>query len=338
MKELYNQIAKLDPEKQELFDLLIETDGLELSDLLGSPSDTLDLNDGGAGPATSEDVMMRISREVSPDKPKDLLVYLHIPFCSSKCHFCDWVKDIPVKQLRSGPSVRRDYIKAITDQIAYYGTRLMGMGYVPKYVYWGGGTPTRLDGDEIAEIVKALNESFDLTSIQEHTMESSPETLTMEKLETMLESGIRRLSIGIQSFNDEELRKSARAHSAAGAENAMRMAQKAGYKNINLDLIAAFPDQTLEMWKRSLMKTIELEPAHITVYLYRPSSETVMANQIISGIKKAVGHEQMFAYNQMAQELLTQAGYIEYSFGYYAKGVSTVLKEKITILLSGGIT
>src|SRR5205085_7228182 len=269
MKELYEEIARLDAERRELLELLIGNEELELAAAPSQTAAELDA-DEPLSPASSEQVLARVSSAVASKANKDLLVYLHIPFCSSKCHFCDWVKDIPVQQLRSGPSVRRGYIEALTKQIRYYGPKLMEMGYEAKFVYWGGGTPTRLEGDEISEVVAALKDSFELSAVEEHTMETSPETLTPEKLKAMREVGIERVSIGIQSFHDTELRRSGRAHMAAGAEAAVRMVKAAGYENVNLDLIAAFPDQSLEMWKASLAKTIELDPSHITVYLYRP--------------------------------------------------------------------
>ena len=274
---------------------------------------------GGARTSAAE-ALSRVARELEGTDNKDLLIYIHIPFCNSKCTFCDWVTAIPVAELRSGPSTRNEYAQALCQQIRFCGPRLMEMGYTPKLVYWGGGTPSKLEAEETAQVVAALQDSFDLSHVEEHTVEISPESITPLKLETMRSLGVNRISMGVQSFDDVELRKGARSHSAAQAEAAARSIKEAGFGNFNLDLIVAFPDQTLDVVERSVRKAIELEPTHLSIYIYRPDPDTVMAQQIGRGYRKPVGIEQLLASEELSKALIEKAGYFEYMLGYYAKG------------------
>lgn len=321
MVDIERQLASLDPAQRKLLEMLLTEEGIEIQQLSAKPKEEIDpLPPHPAGQSISgEDVLARVAFEVKHLANKDLMIYIHVPFCSSKCLFCDWVVDIPVKQLLSGPSVRREYIEALCKQIEFFGPRLTKIGYRSKHIYWGGGTPSRLEADEIQKVIAALKGSFDLSELDEHTMETSPETLTLAKLKAVRAAGVNRISMGVQSFNDKELRKAGRSHSAQQAEESARMIREAGFSDFNLDLIAGFPDQTLEMLKSTLLKTIELEPGHVSVYIYRPNQSTVMADQIKGGRRKATTIEEMFDYYSLSKSLLEQAGYSEYTTGYFAK-------------------
>ncbi|HKV39112.1 MAG TPA: coproporphyrinogen-III oxidase family protein [Blastocatellia bacterium] len=265
------------------------------------------------------DIFREISDRVESETNKDLLIYVHVPFCTTKCTFCDWVTDISVTQLRSESSVRKRYVDALCAQISTLGRRLVAIGYTAKYIYWGGGTPSRLESVELAEIMAALRDSIDLSQVQEHTMETSPETLSLAKLQMIRSLGVNRVSMGVQSFDDAELKRAARGHSASQAEDAFHMIRQAGIGNVNLDLIVAFPDQQLESVRKSIAKTIELGPDHVTVYIYRPEPETVMARQIASGHRAGCSSKDIFEFYNLAASLLEAAGYHEYSVGYFVK-------------------
>ena len=270
---------------------------------------------------SAAEVLSRVTKELEGVDNKDLLIYIHVPFCNSKCTFCDWVSDIPVAELLSRPSTRNEYAQALCQQIRYCGPRLMDMGYTPKFIYWGGGTPSKLEAGETAEVIAALKDSFDLSHVEEHTVETSPDSITAQKLETMRSLGVNRISMGVQSFDDVELRKAARSHSAAQAEAAARLIKEAGFRNFNLDLILSFPDQTLDVVEQSVRKAIDLEPTHLSIYMYRPDPGTVMAQQISRGYRKLVDIEQMVASDELSKALIEKAGYFEYMLGYYAKGL-----------------
>ena len=268
----------------------------------------------------------RISEEVPPSGDKPLLLYIHIPFCSTKCTFCDWVTDIPVTQLRSGPSVRKQYVEALCAQIRAVGPQLLSLGYDARYMYWGGGTPSKLEAEELIQIMSALKQAFDLSHIDEHTMETSPETLTLDKLRAIRALGINRISMGVQSFDDHELRRAARGHSSKQAVEAVGLIRQAGFENLNLDLIIGFPDQQLDTVEKTFKQTIELAPEHVTVYVYRSVPETAMGKQVNSGHKKAASLKQMFDYYNLTKFLLEAAGYFEYSIGYFAKDPAYLFK------------
>src|SRR6266700_79937 len=136
------------------------------------------------GPADRTLLRAQALRDIPPDSlfemvgaelrgpgPRDLLIYLHIPFCSSKCHFCDFVADLDVPDLLSGSGVRGRYVSALCRQISDYGPRLSDLGYRPRLVYWGGGTPSRLEPAELERIISTLAESFDLGGVEEHSFE-----------------------------------------------------------------------------------------------------------------------------------------------------------------------
>jgi oxygen-independent coproporphyrinogen-3 oxidase len=297
----------------------IATNDRERRILLEAPSRNRQAEGIRTGVSAAE-AMSIVEREIAGSaRPRDLLLYLHVPFCSSKCLFCDWVADVPVPQLRAGEGLRREYVEGLVRQVGFLGPRLRDMGYAPRHAYWGGGTPSRLDARDLEQIVGALDRAFDLRGIGEHTLEASPETLTPAKLGSMLAAGVNRISMGVQSFNDEELRRSGRAHSAAQAEDAIAMIREAGFANWNLDLIVALPDQTSEMLQHTLGKAVRSGAPHITVYVYRATAQTVMAEQMRKGHRERVGFHKIYRSYCAAQAALKAAGYEEYSFGYFAK-------------------
>jgi coproporphyrinogen III oxidase-like Fe-S oxidoreductase len=267
---------------------------------------------------SATETMLQIDAAVRSVKEKDLLVYIHVPFCNSKCVFCDWVADVPVRDLVAASKLSGEYVKALCRQMRSFGPRLSEMGYTARYIYWGGGTPSRLTAQQISDVASALSESFDLSHIEQHMMETSPDTLTKEKLEMMRSIGITRLSTGVQSFDDTELRRAARSHSAKQAEEAAAMIAGV-FDDFNIDLIAALPGQKLEMLEHSVNKTIGTGAPHISVYVYRPDTRTVMTKQSAGGDREIITHTKMIEFYDRAKEILEAAGYEEYTTFYFAK-------------------
>ena len=264
-------------------------------------------------------ISRKLEDELSSADNRDLLIYLHIPFCSYKCTFCDWVNTIPSKSLRSGESTREKYAEALCRQIEAVAPQLNRLGYIPRAIYWGGGTPTKLEADSFEKVVQALQRSFNLNLVGEHTIEASPETLTQKKLDTLARLGANRLSIGAQSMDNAELLRIGRNYSEGAVADGVDMARQAGFRNINLDLIIAFPEQKLASVIDTVEKTLRLSPEHITVYIYRPTPNTVMAEQISSGKKKGATLKQMLDAYNATKALLEDDGYSEYSFGYFSR-------------------
>lgn len=267
--------------------------------------------------------------------PRDLLVYLHVPFCSSKCHFCDFVADLSVPDLISGAAVRGRYVSALCGQLADYAPRLAALGYRPRLLYWGGGTPTRLSAAELDQVLAAVHAGFDLREVREHSVESSPETLTLDKVRVLRGGGVDRISIGVQSFVDEELRRAGRSHSAEQAADAARAVRQGGIDNLNLDLIAAFPGQSLADLRYSLGHCLALEPTHVTVYPYRADPRTIMARQIGRGSRPALRLADLTDSFQLCRDTLAAAGYTEYAVGHFERGGHCFLGESYYFDLGG---
>ncbi|GLZ28696.1 hypothetical protein Lesp02_08860 [Lentzea sp. NBRC 105346] len=284
--------------------------------------------------ASPDEVFAAVEAELPPG-PHDLLIYLHVPFCPSKCHFCDFVADLDTADLRSGPPIRARYVAALQSQIRAYAPKLAAMGYQPKRIYWGGGTPSQLNADELVDICRTLNLSFDMSSLEEHSFEANPDSLTLEKVSRLVAEGVNRVSIGVQSFNDEELARAGRAHSAQDAVDAARAIRGGGITNFNIDLIAGLTGQSDDDLKYSLDTCISLEPMHVTVYNYRPDKRTVMGRQIKRGDRPTQYVTSMLRAFDIVRSRLTAAGYEEYALGYFAREGKRFLGESYYFELTG---
>ena len=189
---------------------------------------------------------------------KELELYVHIPFCVRKCAYCDFLSAPADMQERTL------YADALTKEIR--AEKEEYRNYKVSTIFLGGGTPSVLGEDEIAEIFRALYESFDISDSAEITMEVNPGTVTEGKAAVWKKCGVNRLSIGLQSVNDDELRMLGRIHTYREFLNTWETVRTAGFRNVNIDLISAIPGQTLESWCRTLRTAAELEPEHISAY------------------------------------------------------------------------
>ena len=189
---------------------------------------------------------------------KPLELYLHIPFCVQKCKYCDFLSAPASMQ------ERQDYVWSLCQKIRSY--RELAKAYHVISIFIGGGTPSLLESSQMTDIVKALQETFFLDGDMEFTVEANPGTLTMEKLHTYRSLGVNRLSLGLQSAKDEELKCLGRIHSFADFLESYQMARRAGFANINVDLMSGIPGQTPPGWEETLRKTAELGPEHISAY------------------------------------------------------------------------
>ena len=202
---------------------------------------------------------------------KPLELYIHIPFCVKKCAYCDFL---------SGPStleVREAYVNCLIEEICH--CKHAGVGdsdnkwapcdpenYEVVSAFFGGGTPSILKPDQIRRIMTALKEVFCWNSDAEVTIEANPGTVDEEKLRNYLDCGINRISFGLQSADNEELRKLGRIHTWEEFLDSFHQARIAGFTNINVDLMSALPGQTVDSWRKTLEKVLELKPEHISAY------------------------------------------------------------------------
>ena len=189
----------------------------------------------------------------------ELGLYLHFPYCISKCPYCDFNS----YQLEEANQIY-SYISALYREITAYSQKLK-TGNI-KTVYLGGGTPTILSGTQIFNILKFCEDKFTIDKNAEITIEANPGTLDGEKLKLLIESGINRLSLGAQSFNDVFLKKLGRIHSAQDIINSYFLARETGFANINIDIMFALPDQNTEDLQDTLKKAVSLKPDHLSLY------------------------------------------------------------------------
>lgn len=183
-------------------------------------------------------------------------LYLHIPFCARKCHYCDF---------NSGPAgsaLREQYIEALLNEIR---SSPWG-GYQALTLFLGGGTPSELSTSQLEDLLTALRTSFQFRDDAECTIECNPGSVDRESFERMRQLGLNRISLGVQSFNDQRLQELGRIHSSAEAHQAYLDARAAGFENISLDLIFSLPDQILAEWEADLEKALEMEPDHLSLY------------------------------------------------------------------------
>ena len=185
---------------------------------------------------------------------KPMMLYIHLPFCVRKCHYCDFLSG---PQYAKGP-----YLAALQQEIAAAGEACRE--YEVSSIFFGGGTPTLLSGEEWEALTGAVREHFVVREDAEITSESNPGTVSLELLSTMRKLGVNRLSIGLQSAREEELRLLGRIHSYEEFLEAFGWAREAGFDNINVELIGALPGQSLEECLSSVRTVAELGPEHIS--------------------------------------------------------------------------
>lgn len=191
-------------------------------------------------------------------KVKELELYVHIPFCVKKCAYCDFLS------APAGEEERQRYVETLLKEIQGYEKQYQD--YCVTTIFVGGGTPSVLNGEQMKAIFNALRESFVIDTDAEITIEVNPGTVTEEKAEAWKQARINRISIGLQSVNDEELRMLGRIHSYKDFLDTYHLLRDKGFYNLNVDLISAIPGQTLESWRKTLCKVAELKPEHISAY------------------------------------------------------------------------
>lgn len=251
---------------------------------------------------------------------KELELYLHIPFCERKCAYCDFLSapaDLPV---------RISYIKKLQEEIAYYGAQYGE--YQVSSIFFGGGTPTILEGYQLAAILETVKEHFNITTDAEITVECNPGTLTAGKAEKLLQAGFNRLSMGLQSADDRELQLLGRIHNFAQFLESYDLARKAGFRNINVDLMSALPGQTLKSWQDTLQKVTALRPEHISAYSLIIEEGTPFYERFAEDerIREEGGHPRLLPEEDVERQMyeLTETflqikGYERYEISNYAK-------------------
>ena len=242
-------------------------------------------------------------------------LYLHFPFCVRKCRYCDFL---------SGPSdadVRERYLRALETELR--GTaalREMAHPITVDTIFLGGGTPSLLTGEQLMRLMAAVRDCYDVLPDAEITMECNPGTADRERLRGFHVAGVNRLSMGVQSFRDEELQLLGRIHTAREARQCYEDARAAGFTNISLDLMSALPGQTMEAWMESLRQAAELEPEHLSAYSLILEEGTMFSQMMERGELPPLPEEDLD--RQMYHEtkrFLEEHGYHRYEISNYAK-------------------
>lgn len=239
-------------------------------------------------------------------------IYIHIPFCVRKCAYCDFL---------SGPaeeSVRDAYVNRLNQELLYTCERLNSQGIRISTIYFGGGTPSILPGKQIARLMDTLLHRGKVLQEAEITLEMNPGTVSREKLQCWRQAGINRLSIGVQSFRDSELKLLGRIPTCKDFEDAYYMARQAGFSNISLDLMSGLPGQTAEHWRDSLHTAVSLEPEHISAYSLIIEEGTPFYEKYGAGWSEENEELDRRMYEDTGR-ILEQSGYLRYEISNYAR-------------------
>ncbi|MBE5972751.1 MAG: oxygen-independent coproporphyrinogen III oxidase [Lachnoclostridium sp.] len=189
---------------------------------------------------------------------KQMELYIHIPFCVRKCAYCDFLSFPQTKE------TMQRYVEKLTEEIRWAGKQYQGRGV--SSVFIGGGTPSILEAEQMLRIMQAIHESFYIEETAEISIEANPGTVAEEKLRAYRQAGINRISFGLQSADDAELKLLGRIHTYEEFLENFRLARTCGFDNINVDLMSALPGQTVNSWEETLIRVAELEPEHISAY------------------------------------------------------------------------
>ncbi len=243
---------------------------------------------------------------------EELSLYIHIPFCVRKCGYCDFLS-APADE-----KARDRYVQALLMEIErYQGTETADRKI--KTLYIGGGTPSILSVDQLDCIMQKIKYTFNFCDDIEASMEMNPGTASKEKCRALYQMGINRLSIGLQSTNDMELKTLGRIHSYEDFINTYTWCREAGFQNINVDLMAALPYQTVESYTTGLRKIIRLAPEHISAYSLILEEGTPFYQKYNSGCYPLPDEEQERLMYRETEQILAQAGYERYEISNYAK-------------------
>ena len=241
-------------------------------------------------------------------------IYIHIPFCMSKCPYCDFYS-IP----RRSPETMESFVQALEREIAYYGAMEDYTDKPVESVYFGGGTPCLLGEAQFERITEALRKNFNIIPEAEISMEANPAAVTIGKLREFCGMGLNRLSIGAQSFDEGVLRILGRLHSVGQIAETIDAARAARLENISLDLMFGISGQSAESWENTLWEAIRQNPEHISLYSLEIMDNTRFARDWDRGIYRQTTEEADRKMYAKALEMLESAGYRQYEISNAAK-------------------
>jgi len=235
-------------------------------------------------------------------------VYVHIPFCARICPYCAFYKE------RADPAQATRFCEAVLAELVASARNILR----PETIFFGGGTPTALTTAQLDLLLGGFRTQLDLTGVREWTFEANPGSVSETKAKLLREFGVTRISLGVQSFDDELLQLLGREHSAAQAEVSFQLLRRAGFENLNVDLMFGLPGQTLAQWQATLRRALALEPDHVSAYCLTYEEDTEFFLRQSRG-EFRVDAEVDADFFTLADELLGAAGFAHYEVSNYAR-------------------
>jgi len=240
-------------------------------------------------------------------------LYIHFPFCTQKCNYCDFYS------IKINPNTVDTFINAIIDEIDLYSKHRVFSQARFTTIFLGGGTPSLLSSKQLKRIIEKLYQTFSFENEIEFTIEANPESLSPNKLKDYFLSGVNRLSIGVQSFDDDNLKRLGRNHNSQQAKDVILWAQDVGFQNNSIDLIFGIPDQSQAQWETNLNRAIELNPHHISAYGLTIAPGTILEKRIKNGLESRQGEETERQMYLSTINILSAHGFQQYEISNFAK-------------------
>lgn len=237
-------------------------------------------------------------------------IYIHIPFCKKKCHYCDFYKSTNL-------GLKVQLLHAMLQELEQRNHELSGDDI--ETIYLGGGTPSVLSSEEIAMLLAQINRLYNVQTDVEITMECNPDDINLPYLHEIYAKGVNRLSIGIQSFSNTDLQLMNRRHSPTQAIDAVKMAQQSGFDNISIDLIYGLPGQDLQAWKENIRQAIDLNVQHISAYHLTYHEGTIFHEKLQTGTLCELPDELSLQQFKYLKEELSKAGFEQYEISNFAR-------------------
>ncbi|MEP6707602.1 MAG: radical SAM family heme chaperone HemW [Pyrinomonadaceae bacterium] len=231
-------------------------------------------------------------------------IYIHIPFCRSRCSYCDFATGLYTSALADR------YVPSLVNEIKSF--RGVETAETVDTIFFGGGTPSLLSPIQVETILDAVQERFEVSTGAEITIEINPGTVSLEILKAFRQLGVNRASFGAQTFDDHELARLGRSHSADDTRRTFRYLRDAGFDNVSFDLIAGLPGQTLDGWNRNLDEAFSLKPEHLSFYLLEVHEGTPLAKHICMGLQPKPDEDTAVAMYELMLDRAPEAGYEHY--------------------------
>jgi len=240
-------------------------------------------------------------------------IYIHIPFCRSRCSYCDFATDV----FKNAETVER-YVNALVSEIENFSRLSTLDSRLVDTIYFGGGTPSLLAPRQLEKILDSIHKKFSVEKNVELTMEMNPATVTLDVLREYRNLGVNRASFGAQTFDDAELKRLGRRHTAADVRETIELLRRAGFENVSFDLIAGLPRQTLADWQQNLDEALKLKPEHLSLYLLEIHEGTPLAEQIRSRRQPQPDEDLAGEMYELMLDKTAAKGYAQYEISNFS--------------------